>query len=206
MLKLKNFLFDLDGVLINACDWHFETLNDALTYSGYAPISVEDHANKFNGLPSKTKLSMLGIEQIHHESIVQKKAEYLQAILDTRCGLDQDKINLLKHLKNKNGKIACVTNSVSHTAHTVLKKMGIICYFDMIISNEIVSKNKPDPEPYNMAVETLGINPFETMIVEDSIKGFLAAAASKISVIWKVPDASFVTIDNYINLFEDCHE
>jgi beta-phosphoglucomutase-like phosphatase (HAD superfamily) len=61
MLKLKNFLFDLDGVLVNACEWHFKTLNQALAEGGFPKISYNDHSQKYNGLPSKIKLSLLEV-------------------------------------------------------------------------------------------------------------------------------------------------
>jgi len=48
----------------------------------------------------------------------------------------------------------------------------------------------------------LRINPQETLIVEDSIKGFMAAAASKVSLLWKVPDANYVNLCNYKSIFE----
>lgn len=202
MLKLKNFLFDLDGVLVNACDWHYQTLNAALEHSGYQKISVEDHHDKFNGLPSKIKLDMLGVPKDLQENIIKQKAIFLQEYIDDNCQEDLIKIELLNHLKRKGGKIACVTNSVRHTAHDILKKMKILYFFDAVISNEDVKKNKPDPEPYNYAVDILDINPHETLIVEDSIKGFMAAIASSVDLLWKVPDANYVTVSNFKNIFE----
>jgi len=202
MIKLKNYLFDLDGVLVNACDWHYETLNQALVQENLTPISLASHVEKFNGLPTKVKLNMLGIEPHKHQVIIDLKAEFLQKIIDKECKIDEGKIALFNYLKAKNGKIACVTNSVRHTVDTILTNMGIKKYFDLIVSNEDVSKNKPDPEPYNLTVDTLRINPQETLIVEDSIKGFMAAAASKVSLLWKVPDANYVNLCNYKSIFE----
>lgn len=202
MIKLKNYLFDLDGVLVNACDWHYETLNQALIQENLAPISLSAHVEKYNGLPTKVKLNMLGVEQSKHQLIIDLKAEFLQKIIDKECRIDECKIALFDYLKGKNGKIACVTNSVRHTVDTILTNMGIKKYFDLIVSNEDVSKNKPDPEPYNLTVDTLRINPQETLIVEDSIKGFMAAAASKVSLLWKVPDANYVNLCNYKSIFE----
>jgi putative hydrolase of the HAD superfamily len=80
--------------------------------------------------------------------------------------------------------------------------MKVIKYFDIIISNEDVEKNKPYPEPYNFAVDNLKINPEETLIIEDSINGFLAAAKSCVNLLWKVPEANYVNINNYKNIFE----
>ena len=55
-------LFDLDGVLVDACDWHYESLNNALIKFGYNPIERSVHLQKFNGLPTHIKLNMLNID------------------------------------------------------------------------------------------------------------------------------------------------
>ena len=57
----KNIFFDLDGVLVDACDWHYESLNNALAKNNCPKIQYEDHILKFNGLPTKTKLTLLDI-------------------------------------------------------------------------------------------------------------------------------------------------
>ena len=149
---------------------------------------------------------MLNIDLNQHDLIINKKAEFLDKYIEERCQIDEEKIELFEHLKNKKGRIACVTNSVRHTVESVLEKMGIRIYFDAVVSNEDVRNNKPDPEPYDYTVSLLKINPAECLIVEDSPKGFMAAALSKVSVMWKVPDANYVTLANYKNIFEDNHE
>ena len=58
MNKIKAILFDMDGVLIEAKDWHYEALNEALKLFG-CEISLYDHLITFDGLPTKDKLNML---------------------------------------------------------------------------------------------------------------------------------------------------
>ena len=54
---MRAIIFDLDGVLVDACDWHYHSLNDALVhYKGYQ-ISYDDHIERFNGFPTNTKPS-----------------------------------------------------------------------------------------------------------------------------------------------------
>ena len=52
---IKTILFDLDGVLVDACDWHYHSLNDALLHYVGFTISQEEHRDKFNGLPTSVK-------------------------------------------------------------------------------------------------------------------------------------------------------
>ena len=58
MTKIKAIIFDMDGVLIDAKDWHYEALNRALKLFGYN-ISRYDHLVTFDGLPTRKKLEML---------------------------------------------------------------------------------------------------------------------------------------------------
>ena len=56
--KIKAVLFDMDGVLIDAKDWHYEALNKALKLFGIE-INRYDHLTTFDGLPTKVKLDLL---------------------------------------------------------------------------------------------------------------------------------------------------
>ena len=58
---IKAVIFDMDGVLIEAKDWHFNALNKALSLFGYE-ISRFEHLTTYDGLPTSRKLEMLTIE------------------------------------------------------------------------------------------------------------------------------------------------
>jgi HAD superfamily hydrolase (TIGR01509 family) len=50
----------------------------------------------------------------------------------------------------------------------MLDKALILDYFDLIVSNQDITKAKPDPEMYLKAIDTFGLKPDEVIIVEDS--------------------------------------
>ncbi|HCF3308648.1 TPA: HAD hydrolase-like protein, partial [Pseudomonas aeruginosa] len=54
---IKAVIFDMDGVLIEAKDWHYDALNKALNLFGYN-ISRHDHLTSYDGLPTSRKLEM----------------------------------------------------------------------------------------------------------------------------------------------------
>lgn len=62
MSKIKAVIFDMDGVLIDAKEWHYDALNKALSLFGYE-ISRYDHLITYDGLPTKKKLEMLSMER-----------------------------------------------------------------------------------------------------------------------------------------------
>ena len=55
-------LFDLDGVLVDATEWHYEALNRALRLFGF-DITRYEHLSDYNGLPTRKKLQMLSVEK-----------------------------------------------------------------------------------------------------------------------------------------------
>jgi HAD superfamily hydrolase (TIGR01509 family) len=175
---IEAIFFDLDGVLVDACDWHYHSLNEALQEVVGYDISREKHENEFNGLPTSVKLKMLGIEGDDASKIWNLKQEKTLDVIAKHAKIQKEKIELFEYLKNKNIKICCVTNSIEKTTKQMLLSTGQIDYFDYIITNEHVSKNKPYPDCYNLAVEKVGVNPNNCIIVEDSAKGIMAAKSS----------------------------
>jgi len=198
---IENIFFDLDGVLIDACDWHYESLNKALEKIIGIKISQKEHCEKYNGLPSRIKLKILNIEEKFHSEILSLKKEYTNRIIEKECKIDEIKIEFLKYLKSNNIKTACVTNSITQATHLMLKKMGIYEYFDLILCNEDVSENKPSPVPYNTALKILNSNCYKTLIIEDSDNGFLSAIKSDVKLLWKVDSAKDVNLLNFTNIF-----
>jgi beta-phosphoglucomutase-like phosphatase (HAD superfamily) len=61
-MKITAVVFDMDGVLIDAREWHYEALNRALGHFGYT-ISRFDHLVTYDGLPTRHKLEMLSRER-----------------------------------------------------------------------------------------------------------------------------------------------
>ena len=196
---LRLVCFDLDGVLVDACDWHKEALNDALHDVCNYRIDPEEHEKNYNGLPTKKKLDMLtekGIVPLEeHGRIFDLKQKNTIDRINKIPSYDQSKVDLLKLLKSKNVHLACVTNSIRKTANLMLEKTGIYDIFDLIITNEDVAKPKPNPEGYTKALEYFNVDCTNAMIVEDSDKGYAAAVASGCFVL-KVNNATQVNIDN----------
>ena len=85
---IKAVIFDMDGVLIEAKDWHYEALNKALNLFGFN-ISRFDHLTKFDGLPTKDKLNILTTEYSLpielHSFINEMKQNYTMEIVHTKC-------------------------------------------------------------------------------------------------------------------------
>lgn len=196
-MKYEAVLFDLDGVLVDACDWHYEALNQALMQIVGYQISRHDHETKYNGLPTNVKLRMLNIDEPFASRIGELKQSLTVETIHRNARPMLEKQELHKHLKNTGIKIACVTNSISATARLMLEKTGQLQYMDLIVANEDVKNNKPSPDCYNYAIEKLKVDPNKCICVEDSPKGIQAAINSRANAVWQVKNPSEVTLESY---------
>ena len=199
MEKIKLVIFDLDGVLVEAKNLHFEALNKALG-SEYA-ISWKEHLSKYDGLKTNQKLEMLtkdkGLPIESHSQIWDLKQKYTLEELRA-LSPNQTLQSVMSALSEDDYKLAVCSNSIRKTVLTVLSKLGIMEFMDLIISNEDVKNSKPHPEMYWKAISMMSCLPEETLIIEDSPYGLLAASRSK-SHILRVKNPKEVTYTNIFN-------
>ncbi len=174
MKKIKAVLFDMDGVLIDAKDWHYEALNRALGLFGVR-ISRYDHLHTFDGLPTRVKLEMLSeqyfLPKELHPFINQLKQRYTMDLVNIRCHPMFHHEYALSRLRQEGYRIAVCSNSVRETVETMMKKSELMGYLDLIVSNEDVTKAKPDPEMYRTAMERLSLEPGECIVVRTTRTG-----------------------------------
>ncbi len=197
--KIKLIIFDLDGVLVEAKNIHYDALNDALGEE-YA-ITWNEHLSIYDGLKTNQKLDMLserkGLDKSLHTEIWNKKQKLTLQKLKL-LEPSEVLIELMDSLVERGYKISVCSNSIRKTVLTVLSKLGIMEYMDYIISNEDVENSKPHPEMYWNAISKMKCLPEETLIVEDSPYGLLAAARSK-SHILRVKNTEQTNLKNINN-------
>ena len=198
-MKIKTILFDLDGVLIESCQWHVDALNFALQAIAGFKISEEEHVSHYNGLPTKTKLNILVNKNLISQSMVpsiwQLKQEKTVELINQRAILDIRKITMHRCLKASGMQLGCVTNTTSEVAELALTKTGQKEFMDVIISSNDVRNLKPCGEGYITAMVRLTTYPKETLIIEDSDAGYQAAVATGAHIM-RIKDSSEVTLEN----------
>lgn len=181
MTGIRGVLFDLDGVLVDATEWHYEALNRALRLFGF-DISRYEHLSSYNGLPTRRKLEMLSVEKglpvPMHGLLNRLKQVYTRDEILTKCRPVFEKEYMLHRLQREGYRLACCSNSVRDTLELMIRQSGLDPCFEFLMSNEDVSAPKPDPEVYVKAMARLGLRPEETVIVEDAPHGIEAARRS----------------------------
>ena len=192
---MKLILFDLDGVLIDAKDIHYQALNRALG-AEYA-ISQEEHRNIYDGCKTFQKLEILtkrkGLPVEQYTEISNWKQQYTIGEI-AKLKPIQEIVELFNYLEQNGYKIGVCSNSIRRTVLTALAKTELMQYCSVIVSNEDVKNSKPHPEMYWKAMSMMNVLPEDTLIVEDSPPGLLAAQRS---------GANYVRVDNPYDVTRD---
>lgn len=168
----KLVIFDLDGVLLDSRELHYEALNEALKeIDDKFVISREEHLSVYDGLSTTKKLKMLseskGLPYESHNTVWKNKQS---ATIDKLSNLqiNHTASYIFSHLKKRGWKIAVASNSIRESVRVALHSIGVLGMVDYVVSNEDVKHTKPHPEMYWRCMIALNALPENTIIVEDS--------------------------------------
>ncbi|VVB98840.1 Phosphoglycolate phosphatase [uncultured archaeon] len=174
-------LFDMDGVIVDTMDLHFESSQRVLAEHGVRmPIS---ELRKLGSKRSKDGFKELLPEKGDSEidRMVKKKYAYLFAkakgIKPIKGFLDFFFLVAGKH------PIAVVSSSNRAFVEDILLQLGIFKDFGVVICGDDVRKGKPDPEGYLKAAKKLNVNPKDCVVIEDSVYGVMSARSAGMKVI-----------------------
>ena len=168
----KLVIFDLDGVLIDSRELHYDALNDALRKVGEEyVITREEHLSKYDGLNTTKKLKMLTEQKNLPVSVYdQVWKDKQEATFNLVRGFCKEYLlqTIFRQIKARGYKIAVASNSIRETVKLSLLSIGVMDEVDYFVSNEDVSRTKPYPEMYWKCMTALNALPKNTIIVEDS--------------------------------------
>ena len=207
MGNIKAVLLDMDGVLIDAKDWHYEALNRALGLFGME-ISRYEHLVTYDGLPTLRKLEMLSLERglpvKLHDFINAMKQQYTMEIVYSKCKPVYYHEYALSKLRAEGYKLAVCSNSIRTTIEIMMERANLRRHLDLIVSAQDVPAGKPDPAIYNKAMANFALNPKECLILEDNENGIKSALASGAHLmrISAVEDANYQDIKRRIEEIE----
>ena len=206
-MKIKAVLFDLDGVLVDATEWHYNALNRALGLFGFT-ISRHEHLTTYNGLPTRKKLELLSVDKNFphrlHSLTSKIKQKYTREEILVNCTPVFEKEFMINKLKREGYKLACCSNSIRESVELMLRGSGIFDLFDFVISNEDVQNPKPDPEMYLATFRQFNLDPKECVIVEDAGHGVEAAKRSggNLCQVTGFSEVDYARVIKHINYLE----
>ncbi len=181
----KGVIFDMDGVLVDNRDAHFEAFIIFCHEYG-----LELDRQKLDSLFGMTNEEIIpailpadliakkGLKALGDEKEAVYRRIYAETIEPTK-GL----IPFLQELKAAGIKTAVGSSGNTENVNYVLEKCNIAQYFDAIANGDMITKGKPDPEVFLLAAEKMGLKPSECVVIEDSFAGIKAARNANMSVI-----------------------
>ena len=203
---IKLIIFDLDGVLVDARELHYESLNKALeSFDSKYIIQRDEHLSTYDGLPTKKKLEMLmknkGLPKDYCDEVWKKKQESTRHIIDSQMTYDIRLRSILKKLKSEGYSLCVASNSIRENVKLMLLRKGLIEYIDFYYSNQDVKNFKPSSEIYLRCMITAGVSPVETVIIEDSHIGRQAAinSGAHLCAVINTEDVSYEKIRGTID-------
>lgn len=196
MGRIEAIIFDLDGVLVDAREWHYDSLNRALALFGFE-ITRGEHESALDGLPTREKLAYLtavrafppGLHRITNEL----KQVYTRELIAVHCHPVFTIEHALASLRAEGYRLAVCSNSVRASVDLMLDRSSIQQHFEFTLSNEDVETAKPSPAIFLEASRRLDVPPERCLVIEDSPHG-LAAARSAGARVMHVADPTEVRL------------
>ena len=205
---IKAIIFDLDGVLVDARELHYEALNRALASADEKyVINRDEHLSTYDGLPTRKKLILLtqnkGLPEDKHDEIWHAKEFQTIEIIDKGFTYDDRMRGILKKLRDEGYLIAVCSNSIRESTKMMLLRKGLLEFCEFYLSNQDVVNPKPNPEMYLKSFIKLGIGPKECVIVEDSHVGRQSAfeSGANLCAVENTDDVTYEKIRKTIDKF-----
>ena len=180
---IKLIIFDMDGVLVDARDLHYDALNRALAKIGEEyVISKEEHLSTYDGISTTKKLNLLTenkkLPKESHEEVWKLKQDFTHKIVSEEFTWDERIRGILRRFKSEGYSIAVASNSIRKSVKMMLLRKGFLEYIDFYYSNQDVANPKPATEMYLKCMIKANVDPLDTVIVEDSHIGRKGALKS----------------------------
>lgn len=181
---INTIIFDMDGVMIDTEPLSFESSKILLKMYN-KDYTEEFHKDCMGCSMAEVIKRTINEYQLkeNEEDLLEKRNEIYMNIALEKAEPINGLFELLEYIKNSNIKCAVATGSNRKIAEVLLKKLGILDYFQFILPGDEMEKSKPDPWPYLEVMRRLNSLSKETIIMEDSINGIKSAIAAGCNVI-----------------------
>ena len=183
MIFVKGVLFDFDGTLADTMEGHYLAWNAALGEYGLSIEASDYYPLEGAGLHeiARTFVKDISWNDAMIEEIVQRKKKYYverQQQITFFPGVE----SLVSELKDRNIPMAIVT--AGHLDQLQLSvPQYFLNYFDALVAGDMVTHSKPDPEPYLLGAEMLGLMPQDCIAIENAPLGIQSAHRANIYCI-----------------------
>ncbi|MFZ9521663.1 MAG: HAD family hydrolase [Silvanigrellaceae bacterium] len=186
LCRAKCFLWDFDGCFADTERLHFFAYRTAFAQVGHN-IAESDYYPSFTHLGDGTSREIFTHKlQIAEEEIARVKAqEYKRLIAQGPVSCFSETLPLVRLMHARGAKVAIASNSSEEEIQTVLSTAGFpVEELDLVVGKRDGLRKKPAPDIFLHALEKLSLRPEEAVVLEDSNRGLMAAAAAGCHAIW----------------------
>ena len=183
--NFKAYLFDCDGTVADSMPLHYVAWSQALGEWGCK--FPEERFYELGGVPIVEIIELIGREQgieMPIARVAKRKEElYFEFLPKLKCVPE-----VLEHMELQRGRIpfAVVSGSTRDSVEASLRAIGLLERFAVLVCAGDYAKSKPDPEPFLIAAERLGVSPGSCLVFEDTQVGLDAATAAGMASV-RVP-------------------
>ncbi len=181
---IRAVIFDMDGVIVDSEPLHIEAEKQILRKYG-VEIST-DELRTYTGTTAEFEFTDL-IRKYRLNTTVDRlfreKETILFRLLEEQTKPIKGVVRLIKSLKRHGLKLAIASSGHRKLVHYFLKRLRIANHFDSVICAEDITRSKPDPEIFFKAAKSLGLDPAECTVIEDSTLGVEAAKSAGIKCL-----------------------
>lgn len=204
---VKAVFWDIDGTLIDSEELHYRVIADWCSDLGF-PLKKEDNDSLLGkSMVEKWEILSAKYPIVSDETTFKKECakRYCDAV---QKELQRDElVAIFRAIARTSIPQACVSNGDMVVVEANLQVLELTEMVSFCISGDDVKNGKPDPEPYLMAAEKLGLNPADCLVVEDSTVGVAAAVAAGMPVVaWpeeNTPQDNYREADYFVTCTEE---
>lgn len=184
-MKVANaIIFDFDGLLVDSEWYHFHSYSEVFKRYGHT-IDEKEYYKYWTslGLGARGEIERHRLDIDPDDIIDAKIPIYTRYCRDGSIRFFPEAREIVELLDAAGKRLAIASGSSTPNIHAILKNEKMTRYFPVVTGKNHVKKTKPDPAVFRLALEKLGREARECVVLEDAEKGMIAARALGIPVI-----------------------
>jgi sugar-phosphatase len=209
MENIEAVIFDMDGVIIDSESLWKKAMIKAFKDIGYGfTINMCDDTKGMRVDEVSVYWKKRLKADYNPEDITNNIVSNVKQLISQEGKPLLGFIDNIKRIKAKGLKIGLASSSPMDIINTVLKKLDIAHYFDVVHSAEFEDYGKPHPQVFITAANRLNVSSQNCYVIEDSLNGIIAAKAAQMKVI-AIPEPGerllnkFVIADRVVDTHND---